>query len=198
MSSEAKVTFVTSNKGKAREVEWIFKRNGLPLKVFYSETVEIQSEEISTIAVFRAMQAYTMLRRPVFVEDAGLFINCLGGFPGPFSSYVYRTVGLRNLLKMLEGEERSAYFKSAVCYYDGMSAPRLFEGVCHGQIASKPSGTKGFGFDPIFIPKGKTKTFAEMSSEEKNAVSHRGVSVNKLCRWLYKVRQQAKEGRKNG
>ncbi|MEM1965300.1 MAG: hypothetical protein QXH12_04220, partial [Candidatus Caldarchaeum sp.] len=63
MSSEAKVTFVTSNKGKAREVEWIFKRNGLPLKVFYSETVEIQSEEISTIAVFRAMQAYTMLRR---------------------------------------------------------------------------------------------------------------------------------------
>ncbi|MEM4281111.1 MAG: RdgB/HAM1 family non-canonical purine NTP pyrophosphatase [Candidatus Caldarchaeum sp.] len=198
MSSKADVTFVTSNKGKAREVGEIFKRHGMRLKVFYGETMEIQSDSLSEVAVFRALHAYRILKRSVFVEDAGLFIKSLGGFPGPYSSYVYRTIGLLNLLKMLDGKDRRAYFQSTVCYYDGASAPKLFEGVCRGFIAVKPSGTKGFGFDPVFVPEGENKTFAQMSSEEKNIVSHRGVSVGKLCRWLYKVRKQPNRGRENG
>jgi XTP/dITP diphosphohydrolase len=88
----------------------------------------------------------------------------------------------------VEGTDRAAVFLSNICYYDPATGPRLFKGVCKGRIAPQPRGSSGFGFDPIFIPEKDTRTFAEMSLEEKNRISHRGSAVRRLCRWLYKVR----------
>ncbi|MEM0383768.1 MAG: XTP/dITP diphosphatase [Candidatus Caldarchaeum sp.] len=195
MSSNPDATFVTSNKGKAKEVDKIFREHGLVLEVFYGETLEIQSDNLKSISVFRAVQAYSLLKRPVFVEDSGLFINKLKGFPGPYSSYVHRTVGVEGLLKILEHERnRLAVFRSVVCYFDGVDL-KIFEGRCHGSIAAEPSGVGGFGFDPVFIPRGRRETFASMSVDEKNRLSHRSASVRRLCRWLYKVRQHRSSGR---
>lgn len=188
--SNPKPTFVTSNKGKAREVGLIFRKHKLGLKVFYAETLEIQSGSLLEISVLRALQAHKMVGGPVFVEDSGLFIQSLKGFPGPFSSYVYRTLGVEGVLRVLGDKDRKAVFKSVVCYFDGLREMKTFEGNCQGKIAAKPAGKGGFGFDPVFIPAGQKKTFAEMSVEEKNRLSHRSQSVSSLCRWLYKVRRQ--------
>jgi len=187
MLRDSKTVFVTSNKHKAEEVLSIFNLYGLQLEVVYAKTLEIQSDSLDEIAVFSALQAYNSVKKTVFVEDAGLFITGLKGFPGPYSSYVYQTIGLEGVLRLVEDTEREAFFVSEICYYDPATGPRLFKGVCRGRIAPKPRGSNGFGFDPIFIPDGDTKTFAEMSLEEKNRLSHRGSAVRRLCRWLYMV-----------
>jgi XTP/dITP diphosphohydrolase len=188
MSKDRKTVFVTSNRHKAEEVLPIFNSYSIPVDVVYAKTLEIQSESLDEIAVFSAVQAYQFVKKPVFVEDAGLFITGLKGFPGPYSSYVYTTLGLEGVLRLVEGTDRAAVFLSNICYFDPATGPRLFKGVCKGRIAPQPRGSGGFGFDPIFIPEKDTRTFAEMSLEEKNRLSHRGSAVRRLCRWLYKVR----------
>jgi len=183
------IIFVTSNKWKAAEVESIFRKHKLTLEIYYGETPEIQSENLRIISLFRALTAYLMLGKPLFVEDAGLFIEALKGFPGPYSSYVYKTIGLENILKIVPQKERRATFLSCICFINE-SGPRFFTGKCDGTIAMAPRGSKGFGYDPIFIPKGLQRTLAELEVDEKNQVSHRGVAVDKLCRWLYKDLQK--------
>jgi XTP/dITP diphosphohydrolase len=184
MSKDRKTVFVTSNRHKAEEVLPIFNSYSIPVDVVYAKTLEIQSESLDEIAVFSAVQAYQFVKKPVFVEDAGLFITGLKGFPGPYSSYVYTTLGLEGVLRLVEGTDRAAVFLSNICYYDPATGPRLFKGVCKGRIAPQPRGSSGFGFDPIFIPEKDTKTFAEMSLAEKNRLSHRGSAVRRLVRWL--------------
>jgi len=120
----------------------------------------------------------------VFVEDAGLFIDALNGFPGPYSSYVYRTIGVEGVLKLVEGKSRGAAFVSVIALYHPGKGVRVFKGMCRGVIAQHPRGFSGFGFDPIFIPEGVGKTFAEMREDEKNKLSHRGEAARKLIEWL--------------
>uniref|UniRef100_A0A7C5U6F2 dITP/XTP pyrophosphatase n=1 Tax=Caldiarchaeum subterraneum TaxID=311458 RepID=A0A7C5U6F2_CALS0 len=188
MLSEDELTFVTSNKHKAVEVREIFRSHGARCQVHYMKTIEIQSNDIAEIAIFSSFQAYQLLGKPVFVEDAGLFVDALNGFPGPYSSYVYRTLGLETFLKLLN-KRRNAFFKSVVCVYGLSRAPVIFSGVVKGRIATEPRGEGGFGYDPVFIPAGSTKTLAEMSVAEKNKWSHRAKAVEKLLRWLYKDRK---------
>ncbi|NOZ89276.1 MAG: RdgB/HAM1 family non-canonical purine NTP pyrophosphatase, partial [Crenarchaeota archaeon] len=131
-----------------------------------------------------AAAAYALTGTPVAVEDAGLFVDALSGFPGPYSSYVYKTIGVHGILRLLEGEEnRAARFVSVIAYA-GPWGVQLFRGEVKGSIAAEPRGSGGFGFDPIFIPEGADKTFAEMNIEEKNMYSHRARAARKLCSWL--------------
>lgn len=185
---EDELTFVTSNKHKALEVKEIFRSRGLSCRVHYMKTLEIQSADLAEIAVFSSFQAYQSLGKPVFVEDAGLFVESLHGFPGPYSSYVYQTLGLDNFLKLVD-KKRNAFFKSVVCVYGLDIRPVIFSGVVKGRIATEPRGKAGFGYDPVFIPHGSKKTLAEMTVSEKNRWSHRAKAVEKLLRWLYKDRQ---------
>ncbi|MCS6784037.1 MAG: XTP/dITP diphosphatase [Candidatus Caldarchaeum sp.] len=189
MSPGEKLTFVTSNRHKAREIKALFRSQNVKLNIHFAKTMEIQSENLAEIALFSSIDAYNYLRRPVFVEDAGLFVEELNGFPGPYSSYVYSTLGLDGLLRLV-GKNRKAVFKSVVCVYGLVDRPLLFTGNVSGVIAPKPRGKHGFGYDPIFIPSGSGKTLAEMSVAEKNRFSHRGRAVRKLLRWLYKDRRK--------
>ena len=119
------------------------------------------------------------------VEDAGLFIEALKGFPGPYSSYVYKTLGVQGILKLMEGvKRREAYFLSAIAYAEPGLEPKVFLGKVEGFIVPEARGSKGFGFDPIFQPKGSEKTFAEMGVEEKNRFSHRAKALSALAEWL--------------
>jgi len=179
----------TTNRGKAREFEEIFSRYGLRFRVEPLETREIQSMDLREIAVDSAIYAYSILKEPVMVEDAGLFIDSLRGFPGPFSSYVFKTIGIGGVLKLMEGvEDRRARFRSVIAFYCPLSdSVYTFTGEVEGWIAGEPRGRKGFGFDPIFIPmEGDGRTFGEMDVEEKNRISHRARSAERFAEWLLK------------
>jgi len=179
------VYFLTSNLGKLREASLIAEQYGISLRQLPAKRIEIQSDDLARISAFSARVAAWKHHVPVVVEDAGLFIKALGGFPGPYSSYVFKTIGVNGILKLMEGvRRREAYFLSVVAYCTPKGRPSIFKGRVDGCIASEARGTGGFGFDPIFIPKGDTRTFAEMSSREKNLYSHRAKAFTKFFSWL--------------
>jgi len=162
--------FVTSNPGKAREAEEIL---GNDVERADYDYVEIQSDSLEEIAAHGVRDAYEELGEPCFVDDSGMFVEGVGGFPGPYSSYVYSTLGLEGVLRAVEGiEDRSARFDCAVAYHDGDDV-QTFEGTVRGRVAHERRGDGGFGYDPVFEVKEDGRTFAEMPPDEKNAVSHR-------------------------
>jgi len=176
---------VTTNKGKASEFSQIFKEYGFNFRVEPMATPEIQEDDLRKIARYSVLYAYKVLREPVLVEDAGLFIKALNGFPGPYSSYVYKTIGVDGILKLMEGVvRRDARFESALAFYSPLTELKIFTGAVEGRISEEPKGRGGFGFDPIFIPDGSIKTFAEMSLEEKNRFSHRARAARKFAEWF--------------
>ena len=127
---------------------------------------------------------------PIVIEDAGLFINALKGFPGPFSSYVFKTIGCNGILKLMNGVmDRSANFVSMIAYARSYNEIYFFKGELPGEIALKASGTGGFGFDPIFKPnETPTKTLAELTFEQKNEISHRAKSYKKLAKFILRFK----------
>lgn len=185
------LAFVTSNRHKFEEAEKIAREQGVELEHRDVPYIEIQAENLTDIAKPSAQQASALLRAPCFVEDAGLFVEALGGFPGPYSAYVFKTLGNEGLLKLMRGEsDRRAEFRSAVGYCEPGERPRVFEGKVAGTISPEARGSGGFGFDPIFVAgEGDGRTFAEMSTEEKNELSHRARAIEKFLKWYVKVKK---------
>lgn len=184
MSSERVVYFLTSNRHKFQEARGVLKEYGLRVKMLRRKIEEIQHDKLEKIAVVALSRASVGLKLPAFVEDAGLFVEALGGFPGPYSSYVYRTIGLQGILRLLEGrEDRGAEFRSVVAFREPPGIMKAFLGVAKGIISHHAKGDQGFGFDPIFIPDGSEVTFGEMPMEEKSLHSHRGRALRKFARW---------------
>lgn len=174
--------FVTGNKNKFFEVKSLLE-DIAELKHFKTELTEIQADTLEKIAEYKVREAYSKLRQPVIVEDSGLFINSLNGFPGPYSKYVYKTIGNSGILKLMENiEDRGAIFRAVVAYYDG-NILKSFVGEVYGTISKEERGKGGFGYDPIFIPEGYNITFAE-DPILKNKISHRYRAFIKLKEWL--------------
>ena len=191
-----KIVFVTSNKGKVLEASEIFAPLGHTVEQFLDngeapEFSEPQSDGIEEVTISKMEQALMMLEgdpdeeTAIIVEDAGLFIDSLGGFPGPYSSYVEGKLGLDGVLKIMEGDEnRSAEFRAVVAFHH-LGHTNIFRGVCKGTIAHEKRGRGGFGYDPIFVPSSSDgRTSAEMSTVEKSSISHRGEALNKLIQFL--------------
>jgi len=177
------IYFITSNSGKVLEVK--NKLTDVDIKVVQKNLgyPEIQTNSLEEVAMFGAEHVQKRFKLPFILEDAGLFIESLGGFPGVFSAYAYHTIGCNGILKLMkdkEGNNRKAVFRSIFAYAEPVRKPILFVGECHGTILDKMQGNNGFGYDPIFIPDGGNKTFAEMSTSEKNQISHRAKSLEKL------------------
>jgi non-canonical purine NTP pyrophosphatase, rdgB/HAM1 family len=178
-----KITLITSNPNKAKEIREIFSRYGIELIVKDLDIPEIQSEDLKEIVLNYIREAYKIIKDRIIVEDSGLFIKALKGFPGPYSSYVFKTTGNEGILKLMNGiEDRTAEFVSIIGYKDEKNE-KIFEGRTKGRISFTING-KGWGFDPIFIPEGYSKTYGEMSIEEKNQVSHRGKAIKKFLEWF--------------
>ncbi len=177
--------FITGNMGKLAEIQERVKT--LDIKVIQKDLgyPEIQVETLEEVAEYGIKHIQKHLNEPFILEDAGLFIDDLDGFPGVYSKYVFYTIGLKGILKLMENmTKRSAVFRSVYAYAEPNSKPTLFVGECKGTITIKERGTGGFGYDPIFIPDCESKTFAEMSREEKNRYSHRGKALDKLFDFL--------------
>jgi XTP/dITP diphosphohydrolase len=186
------VFFATGNIHKFNEVRSILSQFGFAVGMLRLKGVEIQSESIREIAEISVKNAYERCRLPIFVEDAGLFINALDGFPGPYAAYVYHTIHNSGILKLMENKtDRRARFQSVIAYCDQQSPcrPECFIGEVKGEITTdvrEKQGKSGFGFDPIFQPEGSAKTFAEMTIAEKNGYSHRAMAICKFAKWYMK------------
>jgi XTP/dITP diphosphohydrolase len=186
------VFFATGNIHKFHEARSILTGLDVAVGMLRLKDTEVQSDSLVEIAQASVLDVFKRCGLPVIVEDAGLFIEALKGFPGPYAAYAYKTLGNRGLLKLMQNvDDRKAQFKSAIAYCDGGScAPVVFEGEAEGEITVDErvgSGKSGFGFDPIFKPDGCSKTFAEMTLEEKNGFSHRAKAVRKFAGWYKKV-----------
>ena len=178
-----KITLVTGNKAKAGEVKRILN---IPLQVSSIELDEIQEIDLEKVALHKINQAFQIVKKPVIVDDVSVEIDAWNGFPGPLIKWLLKAgeSDASVLLKMLKGEKnRSAKAKLAVGFHDGKKA-YIFVGEVKGTIAEEIRGENGFGWDPVFIPQGHTKTFAQMSVKEKDAISHRGRALKKLDDFL--------------
>ena len=180
------IFFATNNVHKFDEVRSVLVKYGIAVGMLRVKAVEIQNEHLSKIAEESTRDAFSRCHLPLIVEDAGLFVEALNGFPGPYAAYVYKTLGNAGLLKLMENvANRKAKFQSAIAYFDGVE-PVLFEGEAHGEITfeeKKKNAKSAFGFDPVFKPLDDKRTFAQMTTEEKNSFSHRAAAIRKFAMW---------------
>ena len=172
--------FITSNEGKFIEAKKIGGRYGINIEWKRMEYLEPQGNDLIEIARKSAELLAEKIKEPFFIEDSGLFIEALNGFPGPYSSFVFKTIGNEGIIKLMKGiKNRKAHFIAVIAYFDGKNV-HTFIGRVDGEISEKIRGTKGFGYDPVFLY--GDKTFAEMG-DEKNEVSHRRKALERFFEW---------------
>ena len=181
MKKDMKVLFVTHNKYKFREAKEMILELELEMEMEDMEYPEIQGD-LEEIVIFGIKFLKSSIKNSFIIEDAGLFIDALNGFPGPYSAYVQQTVGNEGIIKIMNRiEDRKAFFRAVLGFFDlEKDRMNIFEGYCRGKISHKIRGNCGFGYDPIFIPDGVEKTFGEMEMVEKNKYSHRGNALRKF------------------
>jgi len=177
--TSTEIDFVTSNRGKFLEIEALFRPYQITVRWAKRELPEPQADTLEEVVAAK-LAAAGVGKNPVLVEDSGLFIDALNGFPGVYSSYVFRTVGIGGILALLAGKPREATFRTVAGLRSG-PVVTLGLGATVGTIAAEPRGSGGFGYDPIFIPSGESRTFAELTPEEKNRHSHRGQAIRDLA-----------------
>ena len=178
MQPSSDLFFVSSNSHKFKESESILNSFNIKINFLKYHLEEIQSSSLEVIASKKAKFAFSKFNKPVIVEDDGLFIESLQGFPGPYSSYVFDTVGNAGILSLLK-KNRKAKFVSLITYCDD-EITKSFTGVVSGLISKSQQG-KGWGYDPIFICGNMKKTFAELNN--KNEFSHRYLALKKFSNW---------------
>jgi XTP/dITP diphosphohydrolase len=179
--------FITSNKGKLLEAEQKLRPLGYSVVQKDLGYPEIQAETLEQVAMQGVMHVQARFDKPFMLEDAGLFIDTLQGFPGVYSKYVFFTIGLPGILRLLEGVNyRKAVFRSVYAYSESGCPPIISVGECPGTISREQRGKNGFGYDPIFLPNGSKRTFGEMTTEEKNIFSHRSKALETLVAHLKK------------
>jgi XTP/dITP diphosphohydrolase len=186
-----KIIFATHNKNKTKEVAALLPNTEL-LSLESIDCFEHIEETATTLegnAKIKADYISTHFKLNCFADDTGLEVDALNGAPGVYSARYAGEDGNaeKNMGKLLEAmngkTNRDARFRTAIIL-NLNGKQYLFEGVCEGTILNKKSGSEGFGYDPIFQPKGYDISFAEMNMEEKGKISHRGLAVSKLIEFL--------------
>ena len=190
-----KIIFATNNAHKLKEVQAVLGDGFTlvtPRECGVTEEIPEEQETLEGNASQKAHYLHARTGCDCFADDTGLEVEALGGAPGVHSAR-YATDGHdfaannRLLLRNLEGvANRRARFRTVISLILG-GEERLFEGIVEGRIIDRETGHEGFGFDPLFVPDGYDRTFAEMTTEEKNAVSHRARAVRKLADYLHSI-----------
>jgi len=179
------IAIVTSNKGKMQEFKAGLEPLGFKVAQVDVDCDEIQTDTLEEVVKSCVAQVELMGYTDFILDDSGLFLHDYGGFPGVYSSYAFKTIGCKGIIKLLDREmERGAHFECVIgCSIQDVG--RIFvKGSCPGWIDHHERGKGGFGFDPIFVPDGSSKSFAEMDMDEKNKVSHRGIAMKQLVEQL--------------
>ena len=177
MSDGSPLVFVTSNPNKAIEAERIL---GVRLIRADISLPEIQAPAIEDITLHKLEAARSNGFRRLLVEDVSLGLDALGGFPGPYVKWLLQGAGGAGLAALAYAlNDRSAVARCCVGYWDG-TRTHLLVGEIRGTVLVEPRGQERFGWDPWFIPEGSKRTFAELSAEEKDRISHRGIAWRKV------------------
>jgi XTP/dITP diphosphohydrolase len=173
-----RITLITGNAGKAAEYAAML---GITVTPARAELTEVQALDVAQVAARKAADAFAQLREPVLVDDSGLAIHAWNGLPGALVAWFIETVGPQGILDMAAGlADRHATVTTALGYADA-DGTRVFQGAVTGTLATELRGTSGFGYDPIFIPDiDGSRTYAEMTTEEKNKISHRRRAVDAM------------------
>lgn len=178
-----KLKVITSNPGKVAEYQKAFDGLGIEMEHYRLPYDEVQTSDLEEVVNKGMDEIIKKGVRNFIIDDSGLFVDALKGFPGVWSAYAQKTIGNKGILKLMEGvEDRGAEFRCCIgCDIDGRRI--VVTGVCRGFITDSERGSDGFGFDPIFSPDGKL-TFAEIPIDVKNGMSHRGNAVKLLIEEL--------------
>jgi len=179
------LSLMTSNPGKLREFRHELSSLGIEVTKSSEDCEEIQAETLEEVVRYCLKDLKRRKIRDVMIDDSGLFIDSLGGFPGVYSSYAFKTLGCKGILKLMDRlDDRKAHFSCCIgCLLRGGKEIIVTEGV-KGRISAEERGSQGFGFDPIFVPDGESRTFAEIGIEEKNPISHRGRAIRAFAMTL--------------
>lgn len=185
--------FASNNPHKLEEIKAIAgdKINILSLAgAGIHEELPETSDTLAGNALQKARRVFELTGKACFADDTGLMVDALGGAPGVYTA---RYAGpdclpadnIAKMLREMKGvADRNARFATVIAYIDSDGREHTFEGAVHGRIATEPSGTEGFGYDPIFIPDETGVPFAEMTPEAKNAISHRGRATQQFIKFL--------------
>jgi len=180
-----KIFFVTTNRGKFSEIARMIKERGHEAENIVTSYPEIQADSLEAVVENGLQWLTERYESPILIDDSGLFVDALKGFPGVFSSYAFRTIGCDGILRLMNGvKDRAAHFECCLGFTRPGEKAKLFKGVAEGVISESMRGDKGFGFDPIFIPSEHNLTFAEMQVEMKNSLSHRGRAFERFFKYL--------------
>ncbi|MDD3398785.1 MAG: RdgB/HAM1 family non-canonical purine NTP pyrophosphatase [Candidatus Methanomethylophilaceae archaeon] len=179
-----RLAVITSNPGKVEEYRAALSVLGIEMEHRRFPYMEPQVDDLNEVVRHGLEELRSQGLQDFIIDDSGLFVESLKGFPGVYSAYALKTLGNNGLLRLLDGQEqRRAEFQCCIgCSRDGMP-DIVVRGSCQGVILTKEQGEGGFGFDPIFSPDGE-RSFAQMGTEEKNAMSHRGRAVQALAEAL--------------
>lgn len=179
-----KIYFATTNTHKVCEFRDFLSPHGIEVESIALEIPEVRYEDVADVVRDKAIWAAGKTGKAIVVEDSGLYINALKGFPGSCTKFSYMTIGIPGILALLaNASDRSAYEKSAIAFCEPKKEPQIFSGVASGTISLEPRGTEGFAYDVIFIPVGRKKTYAEEYAV-KRKISHRAQSLAKFADFL--------------
>lgn len=185
--------FATNNKHKIDEIRAILGPDYTVrsmAEIGFTESVEEDATTFEGNALLKAQAIYSRFHIPCFSDDSGLEVTALNNEPGVYSARYAGEQGNHKknreklLAELLNKDSRKAQFRTVICYIDPNGNDHYFEGIIHGEIATAERGSNGFGYDSLFIPQGHTRTFAEMSEDEKNSISHRALAVRKFSAFL--------------
>ena len=195
-----RIVFATANPGKLREASEVLGPDYEvvpPASLGIMEDIPETGSTLRENSLQKARYLFERTGLPCFADDTGLEVDALGGAPGIYSARYAgpahdSQANMTKLLAELEkipgharDDDRRARFRTVVTLILADGVPRFFEGVCEGSIATERHGTGGFGYDPVFLPEAYPgRTLAEVSEEEKNAVSHRGRAIRAMADWL--------------
>jgi XTP/dITP diphosphohydrolase len=180
------ITLVTGNQSKLMEAIEIAKKYPIKIvgkKLYLPEIMEINAEKI---IIEKAKYAFKKIKKPLIVDDSGIYFEAYPNFPGVFTKFIIKLLGFDGIFKLLKGKTRGAYFQCTICFIESnLQKPILFKGICKGRIAEKISNIFDLNseFNSIFIPEGENRTFSEMTIEERKKFSHRRKALEKFLKW---------------
>ena len=182
------IYFVSSNKHKIGEIRAIAHEFGIKI-IPRSMELKEEGNKLEQIAKFKADYAWSKIRKPLFVEDTGVYFNAYDNFPGHTAKRTFYSLGLKGLMRLVKSvKNRRAVFKTVICFKPSKNKSKIFSGELHGTLLTKFSGLKKdvLPYEKMFVPNGFSKALALIDRKDKNEFSHRALASRKFFRWMKK------------
>lgn len=176
---------VSTNKHKFRELKKIALEFGIKLKMRKAQLLEAKADSIEKIALYKAKQAFQRFKKPLIVEDTGIYFSEYNNFPGAYSKTVYLSLGFKGLLRLIRPlKNKKAFFKTTICYIDGKKT-KVFTGILKGKLTNKVYDKEEdvMPYEKIFKPKNYNITLSSIPRKEKNTFSHRAKAARLFFAW---------------